>query len=72
MSKAFPMKSKNNILYEIQHKLSLLKHDIMSGQIHPRMAISRIEEIEALIGEYKNKNLSAEYVVLDEDNGWPD
>jgi len=72
MSRAFSMKSKNNILYEIQHKLSLLKHDIISGQIHPRAAISKIEEIESLIGEYKNKYLSTEYAVLDEENGWPD
>jgi len=72
MSRAFPMKSKSNILYEIQHKLSLLKHDIISGQMHPRAAISRIEEIEALIGEYKNKFLMPEYEILDEENGWPD
>jgi len=72
MSKAFPMKSESNILYKIQHKLSLLKHDIMSGQIHPRAAISRIEEIEALIGEFKNKALISEYEVLDEEDGWPD
>ena len=69
---AFPLNSENNLLYEIQHKLSLLKHDIMSGQMHPRAAISRIEEIEALIGGLKNKALISEYEVLDEEDGWPD
>ena len=72
MSKAFPMKSESNILYEIQHRLSLLKHEIISGQMHPRAVISKIEEIEALIGEYKNRSLAAEYLILDEEDGWPD
>ena len=72
MSRVASIKSANNILYEIQHKLSLLKHEIMANEIHPRSAISKIEEIETLIGKYKNEISNIEYLVLDEEDGWPD